>query len=785
MSEIQGQQQAARTAATPPVDEIVGRARKALTAGRLAEAEGMLRRLLVPEADGAVWKAFGDVLARQGRPADARRAYETALSRGAPAAAVQNNLGNLYEAEGDLAAAEQHYREALALRPELAEASSNLGVLLARRGDLPAAERRFREALAADPRLTNARRNLANTLINQDRPEEAVAVLGEGLALCPDDIGLRVQLGEIHRAAGRLDEAAALYREAVARNPGDAAAQMGLGRTLLDRADSESAIQHCRQAVEIEPRSAEAHHLLGLALFRHGAIADALIHLRRALDLEPGAAVAHLHLGNALEWQGDLDGAAEEHRKAIELDPGFVSAYNNLGNIRLKQHRPEEATAAFKKAIELDPKSAVAHNNLGVALQERERYDEARASLDTALALDNRLAEVHGNLGGIALIHGDVEKAKAHYLQSLALKPDAAFAIYGLSQLDSLGQPEKMIELIASLVEDPRVNDENKSRLYFALVRHYDQAGEFEKAFRAAEAGNAIEHRRRAFDAAAHTRFADRVIATFDKAFFEQRRFYGSTSELPVFIVGMPRSGSTLVEQILASHPQVFGGGELSYIAGLTAQLPKITRSRLPYPEGAVELDEPQTLRLAGHYLRRLRLLGGRTGRVTDKMLFNIFRLGFISLLFPKAKIIYCRRDPRDVFLSGYFLRFSRQLAYTFEQTAFAEYHAICARLMGHWAGVLRAPMLRIDYEDLVAHQEEVSRRLIGFCGLEWDPACLEFHRNERPVRTGSSLQVRRPIYSTSVGRWRDYERFLAPLKAALAGPGGTGAQGADPGASR
>jgi hypothetical protein len=253
-------------------------------------------------------------------------------------------------------------------------------------------------------------------------------------------------------------------------------------------------------------------------------------------------------------------------------------------------------------------------------------------------------------------------------------------------------------------------------------------------------------------------------MGAFTPAFFAERRgVFGSPSDVPVFIVGMQRSGTTLTEQIAASHPQVYGAGELEHIRRIAGMI-KIGR-----PESTVrQLTSADSLALAGDYLRKVREIGGDALRIVDKMPHNFQYLGLIAILFPKARIIHCTRDPMDNCVSCFTQSFTGHHGYNTDLRQLGLYYREYRRLMDHWRRVLPIPMLEIDYEEMVADQETQSRRLIDFLGLDWDPACLNFHETDRSVQTASRWQVRQPIYKTSVKRWKDYEKHLGPLKKAL-----------------
>ena len=441
-----------------------------------------------------------------------------------------------------------------------------------------------------------------------------------------------------------------------------------------------------------------------------------------------------------------------------------------------RQEMRDEAAACFEKALSLRPDSAPALNNLGSLEQDRGNYARAQASFERALEIEPRMTAAATNLGSLHQLFGRLDEARRLYARALEIDPAYPRALLNLVGLERGGITPEMIATMESLIEKPNLEAGDRGDLLFALARAHEHAANHRTAFSYAERGNRLERETRAtFDAARSRNTVERTIAVFSPEFFERRAFHGSTSKVPIFIVGLPRSGTTLIEQILASHPQVYGGGELPELGKLVSDLGAWSRTKLPYPEGVGELDEPAALRLAGSYLATLRRLGRGAERVTYKMPFNFYRVGLIALLFPNARVIHCRRDPLDVFVSGYFLKFKRPIPYVCDQRDFVSNYADYKAVMEHWHRVVPSAIMPVQYEDFVARHEEVSRQMVEFCGLEWDERCLEFYANPRPVRTGSSVQVRRPIYTESVGRWRRYAEFLEPLIAALRETGSEG----------
>ena len=751
-------------------DGAIATAREALMAGNLDEAQKQFSALMNGPAAAEAHKGIGDVLARQGRLAKAEQAYRSALRLRPDWPNAWNNLGNILKMKGDTAGAEQHYRRALAISPRFAEANNNLGVLLAEKGALNEAADRFRDAALASPPVKEARRNLATVLSQLGRPEEALLEFERALESDPGDGQTLVAKARLLRLLDRPDEAYELAREALSLLPGDGKAYLEAGLAALAAGKPEAAAPYCRHAVEITPTSAEAHEAVAAALLAYGAPQEAELHFRRALALAPNSASALFKLGNLCEQQGRLKEAEENYRSAIKAAPNAIPARNSLGSLLLHQGKPADALTEFEKVLEIDPKSASGHSNRGAALGDLNRYEEAVAACELALQLNSNLAEAYVNLGATKQTLGDLEEARAAFERALQLNPDLVQAIFSLTNIEAGAVDNSAADSIERLLESDKLPDLARIQLHFALARIHDRNQNFAAAFEAASKANAIESRRPPYDPVAFDRFVAALKQTFTAEFFEKRRAYGSPGEQPIFIVGMPRSGTTLVEQVLASHPQAFGGGELPILAELAGDLRRWGRVTRPFPPGIAELTEPEVLRLAGAYRRHTRALAGPTRIVTDKMPSNVFYLGLAALLFPSAKIVFCRRNPLDVFVSTYFMMFRHPLPYGGSQQAFAHFYARQEEILAHWRRVLPIPVHEVEYETLVADQETETRRLLEHCGLDWDPRCLEFHLTKRPVRTGSDVQVRRPLSSTSVGRSAPYEEFLGDLKRRLSG---------------
>jgi tetratricopeptide (TPR) repeat protein len=631
-------------------------------------------------------------------------------------------------------------------------------------------------------------------------------------------ISQRLALAMQHHQAGRLADAEALYRGILQESPqhphalhllGVLAHQAGRPRDAIDLINRALAVHgphpvfysnlgaihlalgllpetvaYCREAVRLQPNLADAHNNLGLALLRQGQYDEAEAALRAALRVNRGHLDARCNLGAILHRQGRLNEALALLQETVRLAPNFAQARNDLGGALLACGQPEPAIEHLQEAVRLRPDFAEAQSNLGLAFRELGRIDEAVRCFRGAMRLNPAYPGAHNNLGYTLEFQGQVEEARAEFREALRLDPNNARALASLSGLAAAGHyqlSDEELSRIRSLLTRNDLPADDLGRLHFALARVHDKAGDYDKAFVHYRQGNDfrkeyVRRRGAAFDPEAQRRAVDRLIAAFTPAYFERVRSFGADGELPIFVVGMMRSGTSLAEQILASHPDVYGAGELRDIDLLVNALPQHLGAAEGYPDCLARLDAAAARGLAEGHLKRLRERGGAAAaRVVDKAPFNFLHLGVIATLFPKARIIHCRRDPVDTCLSCYFQNFGEPLGFSLDLRHLGLYYREYERLIAHWAAVLPVRVFDLCYEELTADQEAVSRRMVAFCGLDWDDRCLRFHETRRPVRTASTLQVRRPMYRSAVGRWKRYEAHLGPLLEALGDRGTPG----------
>lgn len=566
--------------------------------------------------------------------------------------------------------------------------------------------------------------------------------------------------------AGKLPDALALYEQILAHEPAHAQAHDLRGLIAFQSGHIDAALEHVVAATRLAPAVATFHDHLGQILAALGRLPDAIAAYQHAVLLNPRYAVAHNNLGLAKHAAGLPAEAAICFQRAALADPQFVEAHNNLGMTLVMLGQFESAVEACRRATELRPGFAAAYNNLGNALFQLRRYAEAEQSYRQAATFDPNDIDARWNLAGLLQQQGRFAEAQEQYQALLKVAPQNSAAPYGLSLLKehTLADMDEIARLESRLAE-PGLTEAARQPLHFALGKILDDCGRYDEAFQQFKQANS--YGRPKFDRDGFEQYVTRLLAAFPKRLFHPCRkdHYepDTESKLPLWIVGMPRSGTSLIEQILATHPQVYGGGELTAWNDIAARLPEQLDDEPPFPECVERIPAVLLRVIECDYLRLLRRLSGSAERITDKMPTNFMHLGLIALAFPRARIIHCRRDPRDTCLSCYFQAFPTRPPFCYDLGDLVFYYRQYERVMEHWRQVLpkTATILDVQYEDLVERQEPISRQMIEFCGLEWDPCCLEFHKNPRPVQTSSSWQVRQPIYSRSVGRWKNYEKWL------------------------
>jgi Flp pilus assembly protein TadD len=492
----------------------------------------------------------------------------------------------------------------------------------------------------------------------------------------------------------------------------------------------------CLRALEVRPNLYEAEHLLGVIANQNGRRDEAIAHFGRAAELAPGVAILHANLSEMLRLSGRLDEATAAARRALALHPEFPEQLNNLARIASARGQSQQALDFCRQAIALRPDFADAYNTLANILKELGQLEEARRAFRRAIELYPGATGAYLNFAEVhSFVPGDPHLAA---METLAAKTA------GRSKTDRL-------------------------LLDFALGKAYDDLKDYRRSFQRLLAGNAAKRAQVDYDERSALAVFDNIEKVFTQELIEQKSGSGDATHVPIFVLGMPRSGTTLIEQILASHPQAHGAGELHHFfeAMLAVQGPD--GRPVPATKSVSALDAKVFADIGARYLAGIRELAPAASRIVNKMPNNYYFIGFIHLALPNAKIIHVIRDPIDTCVSCFSKLFTLELNYTYDLAELGRYYRRYERLMAHWRRVLPPDrILDVRYEDVVGDLEQQARRLLDYCELPWDERCLGFYETKRQVRTASAVQVRQPIYGSSIGRWRRYRDYIAPLLAEI-----------------
>jgi tetratricopeptide (TPR) repeat protein len=674
-----------------------------------------------------------------------------------------------------------------------------------RAGRLEIAERIARQILEKQPNRADAVQLIGVVAYRTGRMDEAIDFTERALKLLPHSAPLHGNLCEMYRVAGRIDEAVEAGRKALELKPDHAQAANNLGIAYFDRREWEESERLYRQALAANPEFAEAWNNLGNVLRMQKRPEEALPAFDKATALKPNYPEAYNNKGGALRDLKRYDEAEASYRRAIAIKPGYVEAFNNLA-VTLWEHdkrdeaigvlsramatdpdrveplvlmatllqdqgQPQGALAAIQRVLKMKPDHVPGLNLLGRILRDLEDLPGAIAAARRAIELKPDFAEGLNSLGISLMEIGDLDGAKEAFDRALAIEPDSLRTHINLAAAKKFTADDPAFAFLEKAAERlPEMPEEQQLALHYALGKAYDDVKRYEPAFRHFLAGAKIKRKTLKYEEAGTLRLFDRIRQIFTKKLIDEKRGPGNPDDSSIFIVGMPRSGSTLTEQIIASHPRVFGAGEIKLLHKVVQELDKTFGGNVRYPELIHLMEEPQFELFSRTYLeRRPRSDTPGKDRVTDKMLTNYYYIGLIHLALPNAKIVHTRRSAVDTCISCFSKSFKDDMPYTYDLAELARYYRKYDELMRHWHAVLPpGTLIDVQYEDVVADVEGQARRLLDHLGLEWHDSVLEFHKTERIVKTASVTQVRQPLYSSSVERWRNYGPEVLPLIQAL-----------------
>lgn len=597
------------------------------------------------------------------------------------------------------------------------------------------AENNCHHLIVLSPNKSRAYILSAGCMNSQGKILNALGYLQEAIKFNQNDPAIYYNIGVLQQKLGHDESAIDAYKTAIDLKPDLFAAMNNIGMILLSQKHYDEAIKYLNNAVKITQDDASIYYNLGNAYISRGSYTDAAENYKKAIRISGGHANALSSLGAAESELGEVENALSHHEKAVSIDPNNVGILYRYGKLLHDLFRYEDAIKVFNRIYGINPENQKAICGISASYEKLGKYEDALSILQPILKMD------------ATSINADV----AIILASLCNHNNSCVSA---------------IELLKEKYEQQEgISREQKILLGFSLGKLHDSNGMYDQAFKYYTKSNALKNEE-IKDIKISYEGITAAINVFSATNTQKYPRSESISNQPVFIVGMPRSGTSLVEQILASHKDVFGAGELLFIEEIAEQLSIYPECSMPYPECITEVTTKILTDESENYLNKINTLAtGNPKRITNKAPGNYRYLGLIKMLFPKASIIHCVRNPLDTCLSIYFQNFGNLQPYAYDLKKIARHYCYYKKIIDHWKSIPDIEIYEIKYESLVENQEECSRNLVEHCGLEWDENCLQFHNNKRQLNTASYDQIRQPIYTKSVNRYRHYVKYIKDLE--------------------
>ena len=690
------------------VDQALLKAKSYVKKGKIEEAQKLYQMVLQAFPEN---KRAQQGLAVVGGP---KQAIDV---QGPPQEAI-NQLVNLYN-QGQLAAVIEQATPLTEQYPEAFIVWNILGAANKGLGRVQAASDTLKKVTELNPTYADGFNNLGVALQDQGKLDEAIEACTKALAIKPDYAEAYNNMATALRGQGKFDEAIEALNKALAIKSDFADAYYNMGNVLQEQGKPEAAIAACKTALAINPNYAAAYNTMGNALQDQDKLDEAIASCNKALALKPDFAAAYNSKGIALKEQGKLDEAIEAYNKALALKPDYAEACNNMGATLKDQGKLDEAIEAYNKALSLKPDYAEAFNNIGLTLQDQGKLDEAIEAFNKALAFKPDYAEAHRNL-------------------SLSVKYDSNHP-----QVAAVGEMMKRSDL----------NDDDRCNLHYAFAKMSEDIGDLDIAFENYVAGGRLRQKLLSYDLRQDELTFHQIkttAPTIEDTLFKKP--IKAAPHTPIFILGMPRSGTTLVEQIISSHSHVHGAGELSFFGRFAA----------PLINGNQIVNSDNILQVREAYLGELDKVSNGSNFVTDKMPHNFLYIDLILKALPEAKIIHVKRDPAATCWSNFKHYFSAKgLGYSYDLEDTVGYFKLYQDLISFWDDLYGDQIYHLDYDRLTVEQEPETRKLIEHIELGWEDACLSPQKNKRSVRTASQQQVRKKVYTGSSDAWRKFEPYV------------------------
>ncbi len=647
-------------------------------------------------------------------------------------------------------------------RTEAIRAFYETALALKKSGDLDESERTLRRAVAIYDRDPNIQCLLGETLLSRHHPQEARAWFLRTLELFPGYPRALEGAGKSWLAEKRPRKAVDFLRRAAHALPNRVSTHLALARALALSGQGPEADAAMARALELDPNRALSVN--AAEALEDGRLQDAEKLLREHLADHPDDPVALRLLARVAMDSNRRGPAIRLMQRCVGLAPDFILAHNDLADLFMKEDRFPEALAAVDRALELDP--GLAHSWVFKAnvLSRAQRHEEAIAAYDQALSLSPGHSGALAGKGHVLKTIGRTDEAIATFRECIRLHPGFGEPWWSLANLKTFSFDAQEVEVLEELVERESLGDEPRVNMRYALGKHYENDKDYDRAFTHYQAGASLRRANEVYDPVQNQVVSERVIETYSKAFFEAHEGWGVDDPSPILVVGLPRSGSTLIEQILASHSQVDATMELGDLGRCVRQISRARKDRKEYPEATLALNEEDVVSLAGRYLEGAARFRADAPYFVDKMPNNFAHLGLLHLILPGAKVINAVRHPLDSCLGSFKQLFYRGQSFTYDWFELGQYYLQYQRTMAHWHALFPGWILDVHYEDLVRDQEGETRRMLDFLGLDFEESCLRFWETERAINTASSEQVRQPIYTGGLNFWRHYEPHLDEL---------------------
>ncbi len=655
-------------------------------------------------------------------------------------------------------------RSATPIDPSIAAALDALAA-----GDPRRAESVSRGRLEQDPQSVEQLRLLGRALIMQSRFDEAEQILRRALALRNEFAPLHEDLGEIHALQRRFEEAVASFQTAIRLDPRLPLARKKLGQALAALGRGDEADAALEAWFEQDPDRLQV--AVALDHLRAGRKDEAIATLRKALRENPDNVDALHTLAQA--WWGDEERVSDIEallRKATELAPGLVAAWIMLGLLLHQSDRSEEAIACYQRAGEIEPDNPAVWSGLGADYAQIGDMEKSAAAYGRSVVLQPGQPGIHMSHAHALKALGRQAEALREYRAAIAQNPDFGEVYWSMANLKVFRFEPAEVAAMEEQVKREDLSPSADVHFRFALGKACEDAGDYDRAWEFYHSGNQRQRPLVSYDPVGFEARHQQMAEVFTREFFDQHAGQGFESDAPIFIVGLPRSGSTLIEQILASHSLVEGTLELPTLGDIAVSVARYRGGRVEYPAAVRQLTGRDFRAYGKEYIEQTKTFR-TTGkpRFTDKLPNNFSHVGFAHLILPNAKIINARRHPLDSILGSYKQLFGKGQNFTYDMDELVLYYRQYHEIMKHWHRVLPGKVLDVHYEETVGDFEAQVRRILAHCGLPFEEACLRFHETNRAVRTASSEQVRQPLYTRALGTWRRYEKHLQPWQEELA----------------